>query len=57
MVPLSDAWKSGASTWTTARRQQFANDLIGPQLIAVMDSVNKAKDDKSPDVWRPSLSK
>jgi len=51
MVLLSEL---GASTWTTARRQQFANDLSGPQLIAVTDSVNKAK---GPDVWRPSLSK
>ena len=57
MVPLSDAWKSGANTWTTAKRQQFANDLTNPQLIAVTDNVNQAKGDKSPDVWTPPLSK
>jgi hypothetical protein len=27
MVPLAEAWGSGASTWTSARRQTFANDL------------------------------
>ena len=57
MVPLSDAWKSGANLWTNAKRQQFANDLNNPQLIAVTDNVNQAKGDKSPDVWKPSLSK
>lgn len=37
MVPLSNAWKSGARDWTTSRRQDFANDLTRPQLIAVDD--------------------
>ena len=27
MVPLSNAWKSGASSWSTSQRQAFANDL------------------------------
>ncbi|KAL0640584.1 hypothetical protein Q9L58_000248 [Maublancomyces gigas] len=56
MVPLSDAWKSGAGTWTTAKRQSFANDLTNPQLIAVTDNVNQSKGDKSPDVWKPSIA-
>ncbi|KAF8441905.1 hypothetical protein BGX38DRAFT_1096441 [Terfezia claveryi] len=56
VVPLSDAWKSGANQWTTSKRQQFANDLTHPQLIAVTDDVNQAKGDKSPDVWKPSLT-
>lgn len=54
MVPLSEAWKSGASGWTTARRQAFANDLTRPQLIAVTDNVNQAKGDKDPAEWLPS---
>lgn len=41
---------------TTARRQQFANDLANPQLIAVTDNVNQAKGDKSPDQWKPPLA-
>ncbi len=35
VVPLAEAWRSGASSWTTTTRQAFANDLTGPQLIAV----------------------
>jgi hypothetical protein len=54
MVPLSEAWKSGASSWTTARRQSFANDLTRPQLIAVTDNVNQAKGDQDPAEWLPS---
>jgi hypothetical protein len=56
VVPLSEAWKSGASSWTTSRRQSFANDLTRPQLIAVTDDVNWAKGDKSPDAWQPPLT-
>ena len=54
MVPLSEAWKSGASSWTTAKRQSFANDLTRPQLIAVTDNVNQAKGDQDPAEWLPS---
>ncbi|KAL1621111.1 hypothetical protein SLS56_009316 [Neofusicoccum ribis] len=56
MVPLSNAWQSGASSWTAAQRQAFANDLDNPQLWAVTDNVNSAKGDKSPDAWKPPLS-
>ncbi|GIF66760.1 hypothetical protein Ais01nite_47950 [Asanoa ishikariensis] len=54
VVPLSEAWRSGASSWTTARRQQFANDLSRPQLIAVTDNVNQSKGDQDPSTWQPS---
>ncbi|KAI9649957.1 hypothetical protein NHQ30_002542 [Ciborinia camelliae] len=56
LVPLSNAWKSGAASWTTAQRQVFANDLVNPQLLAVTDSVNSAKSDSGPEDWKPSLS-
>jgi len=56
VVPLADAWRTGASAWTTARRQQFANDLTGPQLIAVTDNVNQAKGDQTPATWKPPLT-
>jgi hypothetical protein len=55
MVPLAQAWRSGADTWTDARRRQFANDLDGPQLIAVSAASNRSKGDQSPDQWRPPL--
>ncbi|MER5882447.1 HNH endonuclease family protein [Streptomyces sp. NPDC001941] len=53
VVPLAQAWRSGASSWTTAQRQSFANDLSRPQLIAVTDNVNQAKGDKDPAQWLP----
>jgi len=56
VVPLAEAWRSGASAWTTSRRQSFANDLTRPQLIAVTDNVNQAKGDQDPSTWQPPLS-
>jgi len=53
VVPLAEAWRSGASSWTTSTRQAFANDLNYPQLIAVTDNVNVAKGDKDPASWKP----
>ncbi|MDJ0462900.1 HNH endonuclease family protein [Streptomyces sp. H27-C3] len=53
MVPLAEAWRSGASGWTTAQRQSFANDLSQPQLIAVTDNVNQSKSDQDPAEWLP----
>ncbi len=53
MVPLAEAWRSGASSWTTAQRQAYANDLTRPQLIAVTDNVNQSKGDKDPASWMP----
>lgn len=54
VIPLSNAWKTGASSWTQSRRTQFANDLSNPQLIAVTDNVNQSKGDQSPATWKPS---
>lgn len=56
VVPLAEAWRSGASSWTTAKRQSFANDLNGPQLIAVTASSNRAKGDQDPSTWQPPRS-
>ncbi|MEU2235518.1 HNH endonuclease family protein [Streptomyces vietnamensis] len=56
MVPLAEAWRSGANSWTTAQRQAFANDLTRPQLIAVTDNVNQAKGDQDPATWLPSVT-
>ncbi|MDG9701858.1 HNH endonuclease family protein [Streptomyces sp. DH37] len=56
VVPLAEAWRSGASSWTTSKRQSFANDLGIAQLIAVTDNVNQAKGDKDPAEWMPPRS-
>ncbi|MFI6303363.1 HNH endonuclease family protein [Amycolatopsis thailandensis] len=55
VVPLAHAWVSGAKSWDQARREQFANDLTGPQLLVVTDNVNQEKGDKAPDEWKPPL--
>ncbi|MDG4760339.1 HNH endonuclease family protein [Micromonospora sp. WMMD710] len=56
VVPLAEAWRSGANSWTTSRRQSFANDLSRPQLIAVTDNVNQSKGDQDPSSWQPAVS-
>jgi hypothetical protein len=53
MVPLANAWRSGANSWTDDKRSQFANDLTRPQLFAVSASVNRAKGDQDPSQWKP----
>ena len=55
VVPLAQAWVSGAKAWSTRRREQFANDLERPQLKAVTDNLNEQKGDKAPDAWKPPL--
>ncbi|GGL05273.1 hypothetical protein GCM10007382_26470 [Salinibacterium xinjiangense] len=57
MVPLGEAWKSGASAWTSSQRQAFANDLgLDVSLEAVTDNVNSSKGDRDPGAWLPPLS-
>jgi Protein of unknown function (DUF1524) len=53
VVPLANAWRSGAKTWTDDRRTQFANDLTDPQLVAVSATANRAKGDQDPSQWKP----
>ncbi len=55
LIPLAEAWRSGAAEWTVAKRKLFANDLNSPQLIAVTDNVNQAKGDQPPGQWKPPL--
>ena len=38
MVPLANAWRSGADEWDDAKRGDFANDTTRPQLFAVSAS-------------------
>jgi hypothetical protein len=54
MVPLKEAWDSGAWNWTAAQRQTFANDLSDPRaLIAVTAGQNRSKSDRDPSNWIP----
>lgn len=56
MVPLAEAWRSGAADWTQDKRQKLANDLKIAQLLAVTDNVNQEKGDKDPAEWMPPSS-
>ena len=56
VVPLANAWRSGANKWTTDQRGDFANDLEDPQLVAVSASSNRSKGDQDPSTWKPELS-
>ena len=54
MVPLSEAWDSGAWNWNADQRKHFANDLDQPFfLIAVTASSNRSKSDRDPAEWMP----
>ncbi|MEV0604665.1 HNH endonuclease family protein [Streptomyces sp. NPDC050315] len=54
MVPLAEAWDSGASQWTAARRQAYANDLGAERsLVAVTARTNRSKADQDPAQWLP----
>ncbi|WP_292650177.1 HNH endonuclease family protein [Nocardioides sp.] len=51
VVPLAEAWRSGASAWSEDRRRSFSNDL--GNLLAVDGPTNMSKGDDDPAGWRP----
>ncbi|MGR3935284.1 HNH endonuclease family protein [Streptomyces sp. BRA346] len=55
VVPLKEAWRSGAAQWSTQDRRAFANDLTHSQLVAVSARSNRSKADKDPAHWQPPL--
>ncbi|NEB57673.1 HNH endonuclease [Streptomyces griseus] len=57
VVPLAEAWDSGASGWTAARREAYANDLDAERsLVAVTAKTNRSKSDQDPATWLPPLA-
>ena len=55
MIPLAEAWRSGAAGWTSKTRENFANDLdFAGSLIAVTASSNRSKSDRDPAKWLPT---
>lgn len=54
VVPLAEAWRSGAADWDGARRRAFANDVDHPgALVAVTAATNRSKSDRDPASWQP----
>ncbi|MFE9016687.1 HNH endonuclease family protein [Streptomyces cyaneofuscatus] len=54
MVPLAEAWDSGAHSWTPERREAYANDLGSDRsLVAVTAKTNRSKADRDPDAYMP----
>ncbi|MFF9178974.1 HNH endonuclease family protein [Streptomyces sp. NPDC014793] len=54
LVPLAKAWDSGASVWSAAEREAYANDLGDDRaLIAVSAASNRSKADQDPSTWLP----
>jgi len=57
MVPLKEAWESGAHSWSSETRTSFANDLAYEHsLIAVSARSNRSKSDRDPNNWMPATS-
>lgn len=51
VVPLKWAWERGADSWSRAKREKFANDLVN--LWPVELSLNRSKGAQPPNEWLP----
>ncbi|MFJ6026499.1 HNH endonuclease family protein [Pseudarthrobacter sp. NPDC092424] len=58
MVPVHEAWGSGARAWTQARRVAFYNDLgYAGSLNAQTSSLNSSKQASGPERWMPPANR
>ena len=58
IVPLKNAWLSGAHAWDKSRREQYSNGFgirsrRRSWLLPVSASANRSKGARSPDEWMP----
>ena len=51
VVPLPNAWISGARRWTLALRTRYANDPV--VLLMTSAHLNRQKGDSPPQEWKP----
>ena len=57
VVPLAEAWDSGAGAWTAQRREDYANDLSDSHtLVGVTASLNRSKGDQDVAEWTPPIN-
>lgn len=55
MVPLAEAWDSGAGSWSSATREAYANDLGDSRsLVGVTAGENRSKGDQDVAEWLPA---
>ncbi|MBA2375036.1 MAG: HNH endonuclease [Rubrobacter sp.] len=52
IVPLANAWRSGADEWDEPLREEFANAQIN--LLSTDPGENRSKGDRGPETWRPT---
>lgn len=63
LVPLHEAWDSGASLWSKDQRVSYANDLDFAGALSAMTSAlngnckNLCKSDKDPTQWVPQTNR
>lgn len=54
LVPLKNAYESGASNWSKEKKNEYYNYMKNENhLIAVSKGANRSKGDKSPVEWLP----
>ena len=59
MVPLAEAWDSGASTWTPERREAYANDLGADRSLVAVTARSSPRQTRTrptgcPHCWTPA---
>lgn len=55
VVPLQEAWASGAYDWSAERREAFANDLLDERTLAAVSSgANRQQGESDPASWLPA---
>ena len=58
VIPLKEAYLSGAESWSKTKKELYANYLRNPNhLVAVTASSNRSKGSKDPSKWMPKINK
>lgn len=53
LVPLAEVHESGGHAWNTDRKETYANDPGGRQLVVADATANEEKGDADPGEWMP----
>jgi hypothetical protein len=56
VVPLGYVASHGGQSWSSEKKEQYANDTTAGHLIAVSSFANRSKGDKGPSEWMPSTN-